>query len=63
MPAQRLWQWLRQQLTTLSCHRDEEELRDRVAGFEAQLNGDPSAVPCRLRPKTCLDPEEEKLRA
>ena len=62
MPVERLWHWLRQQLTALHCHRDEQELRDRVAGFEAQVNDDPRAVHCRLRPKTRLDPEEEKLR-
>lgn len=56
MPVERLLQWLRQQLTALHCHRDEEELRDRVAGFEAQANDDTSVVHCRLRPKTWLDP-------
>lgn len=62
MPVERLWQWLRQQLTALHCHRDQEELRNRVAGFQAQLNDEPSAVHRRLRPKTRLAPEEEKLR-
>ena len=62
MPIERLWQWLRQQLTALHCHRDEDELRDRICGFQAQLNDEPTSVHGRLRPKTRLDPEEEKLR-
>ena len=62
MPVERLWHWLRQQLTALHCHRDEDELRDRICGFQAQLNDEPSSVHGRLRPKTRLDPEEEKLR-
>ncbi len=62
MPVERLWQWLRQQLTALHCHRDEDELRDRICGFQAQLNDEPTSVHGRLRPKTRLDPEEEKLR-
>lgn len=52
MPVERLWHWVRQQLTAVHCHRDEHELADRLAGFEAYLNQDPSAVHTRLRPKT-----------
>jgi transposase len=62
MPVERLWQWLRQELTALHCHRDEEELRERIQAFEAQLNDEPGAVHHRLRPKTHLDLQEEKLR-
>lgn len=62
MPVERLWQWLRQERTALHCHRDEDELRERIASFQSQLNDDPNAVHRRLRPKTCLDPTEEKLR-
>lgn len=62
MPVERLWQWLRQQVTALHCHRDEDELRERLASFEAQLNDEPAQVHARLRPKTHLNPEEEKLR-
>lgn len=59
---ERLWHWVSQQLTALHCHRDEQELADRLAGFQQELNQDPSSVHTRLRPKTHLDPEEEKLR-
>lgn len=62
MPVERLWVWVRQQLTALHCHRDEQELADHLAGFQRELNQDPSSVHTRLRPKTHLDPEEEKLR-
>ena len=62
MPVERLWHWLRQQLTALHCHGDESELRDRIALFEAHLNDFPDAVSTRLRPKLHLPPEEEKLR-
>ena len=57
-----LCRWLRQQRTALHCHRDEDELRERIGSFDAQLNDDPGSVHARLRPKTRLDPREEKLR-
>ena len=62
MPVERLWHWLRQERTALHCHRDEDELRDRIASFQTQLNDEPSTVHGRLRPKTRLYPHEEKLR-
>lgn len=62
MPVERLWHWLRQELTALHCHGDESELRDRISLFEARLNDTPALVTTRLRPKLHLDPEEEKLR-
>ena len=62
MPVERLWHWLRQELTALHCHRDEEELTERLASFQASVNEDPHGVHARLRPKTHLDPEEEQLR-
>ena len=62
MPVERLWHWLRQERTALHCHRDEDELRERIGSFQAQLNDDPRSVHARLRPKTRLDPLEEKLR-
>lgn len=62
MPVERLWQWLRQQVTALHCHRDEDERRERLASFEALLNDEPAQVHARLRPKTRLDLQEEKLR-
>lgn len=62
MPVERLRQWLRQQLSALHCHRGEAELRERVEGFQTQRKDEPSSVWGRLRPKTHLNPEEEKLR-
>ena len=62
MPVERLWQWLRQQVTALHCHRVEDDLRERLASFEAQLNDEPAQVHAWHRPKTRLDLEEEKLR-
>lgn len=62
MPVERLWSWLRQELTYLHCHVDIEQLTDRIASLQAQLNDEPATVHKRLRPKTNLDPEEEKLR-
>lgn len=46
----------------MHCHRDEQELANRLAGFQEDLNQDPNSVHILLRPKTHLDPEEEKLR-
>jgi len=46
----------------LRCHVDFQQLTDRIEGLQCRLNDDPSAVHKRLRPKTRLDPEEEKLR-
>lgn len=62
MPVERRWQRPRQELTALHCRRDKDELRERIQAFAAQLNDEPRAVRHRLRPKTRLDPQEEKLR-
>jgi len=62
MPVERLWHWLRQELSALHCRRDEDYLHARVDGFQAQLNDDPGPVHRRLHPKTDLDLMEEKLR-
>jgi hypothetical protein len=43
-----------------ALHQD--KLRERIRSFEVQLNDDPAAVQQRLRPKTRLEPQEEKLR-
>lgn len=62
MPVERLWAWLREELTALHCHKDVEQLTARIGWFEQDRNGAPSAVHQRLRPKLHLDPAEEKLR-
>lgn len=61
-PVERLWGWLRQELTYLHCHADEQELMDRIAAFVDRLQDCPAEVHRRLKPKLHLDPEEEKLR-
>jgi len=62
MPVERLWSWLRQELTYLHCHRDEQELCDRIAAFVDRLLDSPTEVHRRLRPKLQLDPAVENLR-
>lgn len=57
-----MWSWLRQELTYLHCHMDIEQRTDRIEGLQARLNADPATVHQRLRSKTPLNPEEEKLR-
>ena len=51
MPVERLWSWLRQELTYLHCHPSEQQLAERIAAFVAQLLDEPATVPKRLRPK------------
>jgi transposase len=62
MPVEALWRWLREDVTSHTCHVSAEDLTRRVAAFEARLNRDPYAVADRLWVKDKLDPEEEKLR-
>lgn len=62
MPVERLWSWLRQELTYLHTHRDEQELVDRIALFVSKLLDSPADVHRRLKPKLHLHPEEENLR-
>ncbi len=62
MPVERLWSWLRQELTYLHCHPSEQQLAERIAAFVAQLLDEPATVHKRLRPKLSLNPQEEFLR-
>ena len=62
MPVERLWSWLRQELTYLHCHPSEQQLAERIAAFVDSLLDDPAAVHKRLRPKLHLSPQEEFLR-
>jgi len=62
MPVEALWRWLREDVTSHRCHPTADDLRGRVAAFEARLNQDNCAVADRLWVKDRLDPEEEKLR-
>jgi len=61
MPVERLWSWLRQELTYLHCHADPAELVDRIAAFVERLLDTPQLVHRRLAPKLHLDPDQEKL--
>lgn len=62
LAVERLWSWLRQELTYLHTHRDEQALFERIALFVARLLDSPADVPSRLEPKRHLDPVEEELR-
>jgi transposase InsO family protein len=62
-PIERLWDWLRQEVTRGHGHRSVTELTAACQAFSARINTDPIAVVDRLGPVFELDPEfEEKLR-
>jgi len=59
MPVERLWSWLRQELTYLHCHHSEQPLAERIAAFVAELLDDPATVHKRLCPKTIPQPPKK----
>ena len=62
-PLERLWGWLREEVTRGHCHGSVAELIAAAQAFIERVNGDPAALVNRLWPKFELDPEfEEKLR-
>lgn len=62
-PIERLWDWLREEVTRGRCHASVAELIADCQDFIAQINRDPLALVDRLWPKFDLDPEfEGKLR-
>ena len=62
-PIERLWDWMREEVTRGFCHASVPELIDACQAFIARINRDPVALVDRLWPKFELDPEfEEKLR-
>jgi len=62
-PIERLWDWMRQEVTRGHCHGSVPELTAAAQRFIADINTDPVAVVDRLWPKFDLDPEfEQKLR-
>jgi transposase len=62
-PIERLWGWLRQEVTRGHCHGSVAELTAACQAFIATINQDPVAVVDRLWPVFELDPEfEAKLR-
>lgn len=56
MPEERLWQWLRPDQTALHCHRDEDEFRELIQAFEAQLNDEPRGAPPPSSPQDAPRP-------
>ena len=62
-PIERLWDWMRQEVTRGFCHASVAELTAACQKFIADVNTDPVAVVDRLWPKFELDPEfEQELR-
>jgi transposase len=62
-PIERLWDWMRQEVTRGHCHQSVAELTEACQRFIASINTDPTAVVDRLWPVFELDPEfEDKLR-
>lgn len=62
-PIERLWDWMREEVTGGFCHASVPELIAACQAFIARINRDPVALVDRLWPKFELDPEfEEKLR-
>jgi len=62
-PIERLWDWLREEVTRGHCHGSVPELLTACQAFIEEINRDPIGVVDRLWPKFELDPEfEEKLR-
>jgi transposase len=62
-PIERLWDWMREEVTRGFCHGSVAQLIDACRAFIERINRDPTAWIDRLWPKFELDPEfEEKLR-
>ncbi len=62
-PVERLWGWLREEVTRGHCHGSVAELLEAAQAFIAGVNRDPVALVERLWPAFEFDPEfEEKLR-
>jgi transposase len=60
-PIERLWDWMREEVTRGHCHVSLKALRTACLDFVAAINAAPEAVVDRLWPKFDLDPEHEKL--
>ena len=58
-PIERLWDWMREEVTRGHCHSSLPALRAACQWFITQINGDPEGVIDRLWPKFDLDPEHE----
>lgn len=60
-PIERLWQWMREDVTHNFCHDTLHNLFVDCQAFIARINQDPDALIKRLWPKFELDPDDEKL--
>jgi len=58
-PIERLWDWMRQEVTRGFCHGSVAQLIEACRAFIARVNRDPVALVDRLWPKLELDPEFE----
>ena len=58
-PIERLWDWMRQEVTRGHCHSSLKALRAACLAFVAHINADAMAIVDRLWPKFDLDPEHE----
>ncbi len=58
-PIERLWDWMREEVTRGHCHESLGALGEACQQFIARINGDPQEVVDRLWPKFELDPEYE----
>ena len=58
-PIERLWDWMREEVTRGHCHATLDELGDACEAFIRRINQNPIAVVDRLWPKLNLDPEYE----
>jgi transposase len=62
-PIERLWDWMREEVTRGFCHPSVPDLITACQAFIERINRDPIALLDRLWPKFELDPEfEAKLR-
>jgi transposase len=62
-PIERLWDWMREDVTRGHCHASVPELIQACQAFIQRINRDPIAVVDRLWPKVDLDPDFEALLA
>ena len=58
-PIERLWDWMREEVTRGFCHQSVAELIEACQAFIERVNRDPVALVDRLWPKFELDPEFE----
>jgi transposase len=62
MPVEALWRWMREEVTYNHCHATAADLIAGVEAFETKANEQSAVLSQRLRVRTSLDPDQEKLR-